>query len=109
MGKADFTFAYNFTRDAVQVELYIDTIDQARNKAAFDALYSDREAIEAEFVAPLDWQRLDHRRACRIRYVVADRSGLNNREEWPDLQNELIEAMIRLDRTFRPRVAKLRV
>lgn len=54
-GKAGFTFAYNFTRQEVQVELYIDTTDQARNKAAFDVLYSDREAIEAEFGAPLDW------------------------------------------------------
>lgn len=108
-GKSGFTFAYNFTRQEAQVELYIDTGDDSRNKAAFDALYSEREAIEAEFGAPLDWQRLNHRRACRIRYVVSDRSRLNSRDQWPDLQDELIEAMIRLDRAFRSRVAKLRV
>src|SRR5690606_11087854 len=104
-GKSGFTFAYNFTRQEAQVELYIDIGDDSRNKAAFDALYSEREAIEAEFGAPLDWQRLNHRRACRIRYVVSDRSRLNSRDQWPDLQDELIEAMIRLDRAFRSRVA----
>jgi hypothetical protein len=107
-GRTGYGFNYVFAKDAVQVELYIDPGSPQQNKAIFDALYEDGEAIEAEFGAPLDWQRLDNRRACRIRYVVGEQDALDHPEGWPDLQEALIDAMIRLDRTFRQRIAKLK-
>jgi len=108
-GKTGHHFGYVFTRSSVQIELYIDMGDQNRNKAIFDTLYSDAAAIEMEFGAPLDWQRLDQRRACRICYVVGERGALNRPEDWPVLQDQLIEAMIRLDQAFRQRIIHLQV
>jgi hypothetical protein len=92
---------YAFGRDAPRVELYIDTGDQSRNKNIFDQLKAARASIESQFGGPLGWERLDAKRACRIR---ADLSPASVRDEdrWPELQTQMIEAMIRFERAIRP-------
>ena len=50
-------------------ELYIDTGDKEKNEELFDKLFSQREEIEAS-LGPLSWERLDHRRACRIARII---------------------------------------
>jgi Domain of unknown function (DUF4268) len=47
----------------LSVEIFI---AHAAAKRAFDQLHADREPIETEFGAPLDWQRMDDRKGCRI-------------------------------------------
>lgn len=58
-----FVFGAN---NHVRVELYIDNGDGDWNKAFFDALLADRLTIEAALGSPLDWTRLDNKRASRI-------------------------------------------
>jgi hypothetical protein len=53
-------------KDLARVELYIDWGDVERNKALFDWLHEKKEAIEEKCGTKLHWERLDHRRACRI-------------------------------------------
>jgi hypothetical protein len=66
-GRSGFAYAIAFTRDAkLRVELYIDTGDGVANKAAFDQLQSQQDAIEAEIGEDLSWERLDNARASRI-------------------------------------------
>lgn len=36
-------------KNSARVEIYLDTLDRERNKALFDILFKDRDAIEAEF------------------------------------------------------------
>ena len=50
----------------VRVEIYIDFGDAERNKAIFDILRDNRDRLEASFGEPLEWERLDDRRASRI-------------------------------------------
>ncbi|WP_129353555.1 DUF4268 domain-containing protein [Sorangium cellulosum] len=50
----------------VRAEVYIDFGEADRNEAVFDRLYVQRSEIEASFGGPLEWERLDDRRACRI-------------------------------------------
>lgn len=52
--------------DTARVELYIDLGASAANKALFDWLSSQKEAIEKQCGFPLNWERLDQKRACRI-------------------------------------------
>jgi hypothetical protein len=54
------------------VELYIDRGRDAdeENKAIFDSLVASKDEIEKEFGGPLEWQRLDGKRACRIRKEI---------------------------------------
>lgn len=50
----------------IRVETYIDCGDKLRNEAIFDALYAQKEAVNAAYGAELEWEKLDTKRACRI-------------------------------------------
>jgi hypothetical protein len=90
------------------VELYIDRgkDTDAENKQIFDALAADREAIEAAFGGPLEWERLDSRRASRIRATSAD-GGFRDEPRWPAIQDAMIKAMVNLEAALRPRLERL--
>lgn len=105
-GKAGLSFSYVvWLKDKAAVELYIDTGDQSRNKAIFDRLYAQRERIEQEFGRPLVWERLDARRASRVRYVL-EAGGLGDGEDrWPAIQDAMVDAMDRLARALKPHIA----
>jgi CBS domain-containing protein len=49
-----------------RVELYIDTGTDELNETIFENLYTQKENIEALIESPLEWEKLDHRRASRI-------------------------------------------
>lgn len=88
------------------VELYIDTEDRDENKQIFDQLEQHKSAIEKSFGMPLEWQRLDAKRACRVRYVIRE-GGLSDGEaKWPAIQDAMINAMDRLAKAIRPHIAK---
>lgn len=93
---------YVVLQHETRVELYIDGLQADDNKALFDALYSDREAIEAAFGATLYWQRLDDKRASRISFAVP--GGWVNAETWPSVVGRAVNAMQRLYDALSPRV-----
>jgi len=66
-GRYGFLYGVSFARgQRFRVELYIDISDKENNKKTFDALQSQRTAIEGELGAELSWERLDDARASRI-------------------------------------------
>jgi hypothetical protein len=88
-----------------RAELYIDRGDKTENEAIFDALFADRETIEREFGGPLEWERLDEKRACRIK---AEAPGdVFDQEQWPGMTDFMTEAMIKMERVLRPRLSQL--
>jgi hypothetical protein len=88
------------------VDLYIDTQDREENKRIFDSLLSERERIEGEFGAPLDWQRLDEKRASRVRFLV-QQGGVPGESGWPQLQDDMVSAMGRLSAVLQPYIRAL--
>ena len=62
-GHYAITFAWP---ERFRLEAYLDSGIAEVNKALFDELFEDREAIEARVGESLDWERLDDRRASRI-------------------------------------------
>lgn len=106
-GKSGFTWAYVVLKDHARVELYIDTADSEKNKHYFDTLLQHKEQIEASFGAPLEWQRLDEKRAARIAYLIHGHGGLPNQENWDALQDAMIDAMVRLENALKPHLARL--
>ncbi|MCS6831659.1 MAG: DUF4268 domain-containing protein, partial [bacterium] len=57
---------------------------------------------------PLDWQRLESKRACRIRYLIAE-GGVRDVERWEQIQDKMVDAMKRLEKAFREPINELRV
>ena len=109
-GRSGVAFNYVVLMDEASVELYIhhDHETGAKNKAIFDALAAQKQAIEREFGGRLEWERLDNRQASRIRKRFMD-GGLAEPETWSQLQDEMIDAMIRLDKALRGRLAKVKL
>lgn len=101
---------YVVTQDDCSVELYIDRGKdaQAENESIFDQLAAHQAQIEQTFGSVLSWQRLDGKRACRIRFTLA--GGYRSPEEsWPELQDRVAQAMERLDRALKPHLKQLRL
>jgi hypothetical protein len=106
-GKSGVAFNYVIWMDGGAVELYIDHDQEtgAGNKAIFDALAAQKAEIEREFGGSLEWERLDDKRASRIRKRFSN-GGLYQPETWPTLQEDMIQAMVRLNDVLGGRLAK---
>lgn len=62
-----YKYSTSFAQGArIRVETYIDCGDKLRNEAIFDALYAQKEAVNAAYGAELVWEKLETKRACRI-------------------------------------------
>jgi hypothetical protein len=57
----------SFTRrKELRIELYLDCGEKDTNKKRFDELHARKVAIEIIVGEPLQWERMENRRACRI-------------------------------------------
>ena len=110
IGRRGFGLNYAIREHNSQVELYIDLGKgcDVENKHAFAALKKEKEAVEAVFNGPLDWQDLSGIRACRICTLI-EGGWKSPQETWSDTHAAMVDAMIRLDRALRPHVQGLRL
>lgn len=101
---------YAVNQDQSGAELYIDRGKDAdaENKAIFDALFANKDAIEMAFGGALSWERLDAKRACRIRASV-DGGYKSPEDTWDTIQAKLVYAMTQLEAALRPHLKKLQV
>lgn len=109
-GRAGLAYNYVVNRHDARVELYIDRGKESDevNRAIFEQLHSKKDAIEEKFGAPLEWQLLEQRRACRILSRV-EGGGYRDHDQRTELIEELVAHMLRLEAALRPYVAKLSV
>jgi len=100
-------FNYVIIKEYGVVELYIDRGDGVQNKRIFDQLYARKEAIEHAFGGQLSWERLDSKRASRIKQVV-ELGGYRSPEiDWPMIQREMVDSMTKLEGAIAPELAAL--
>jgi uncharacterized protein with ParB-like and HNH nuclease domain len=108
-GKSGLTYVYVLKKDTARVELYIDRGKgcKAENEQIFDAMFAQRAKIEADFGGELRWERLDNRRCCRVSYRIELGGVRNDESEWPAIQEAMIDAMIRLEKSLAPWIASV--
>jgi hypothetical protein len=90
----------------VRAELYIDQGDAETNKALFDSLLAQKVDIEHEFREPLEWERLDERRASRIA-VYREGHIEQSEEQLSGIRDWAIERLLQLKRVLGPRLGSI--
>lgn len=110
-GKRGLMYSYVIRQHEGGVELYIDrgAETEDESKAVFDSLAASKAEIEKAFGEPLEWQRLEGKRACRIAKRIEKGGYRDDRDLWPGIQDAMIDAMIRLESALKPHVGKLKV
>ena len=87
-GLSGLHYSANFCQRGNQpwfrIELYVDAKDKETATAHFKALTQGREAIEARFGAPLEWDPLEHRRASRIASYFPAELSVEDRDRWAE-------------------------
>ncbi len=105
-GRSGLTFEYAIRMSDALVEFYIKRGEAKENKHILDSLYAKREAIEETFGDRLEWLRQDDHPASRIRYSLPG-GGLRDQNRWPDIQEAMIDAMVRLEQALKPHLGQL--
>jgi hypothetical protein len=90
-------------------EFYVDRGRKGhdQNKHIFDSLHARRQEIETSFGGPLEWQRLDGKRACRICWVQQVGYALPE-EAWARATVAQADAMVRLAKAIEPMLDPLK-
>ena len=104
-GLSGVPFRMIFSQKEARADISISRGKKAENKWIFDRLHEQKEAIEAAFEAPLEWLRLDDKKA----------SGIRHRKEfdgydpanWPAMIEWLTKHVKRLEKAFGGRLKPL--
>lgn len=93
--------SYNFvvSKNYARVEVYFSRGQKDENKFIFDLLEKNKLEIENKFGDELIWERLNDKKACRIKYQLNEVS-IYDEDDWGNMMKFLIDAMIRLHSTF---------
>ena len=109
-GKSGIGYNYVITNKYADCEIYFDRGKEFEepniNKIRFDKLFKHKDEIEKEFGGKINWERLNNRRASRIS-VDFEGIGIKNKEKWDEIQEKMIETMIKLEKAFRNYIKQL--
>lgn len=83
---------------SIVIEVYI-----SDNKEFYDNLYVKKDVIEQELGLSLDWQRLDDKKASRIKYSIPGLS-FNDHSNYSDLMNKAIDTVILFRKVFKKHI-----
>ncbi|HEC1775992.1 DUF4268 domain-containing protein [Campylobacter sp. RKI_CA19_01128] len=98
-------YAFVFNKDCARVELYIDSKDKEKNECIFDGFLEYKEKIENQFGKTLIWERLEEKRACRIKYEKEFDSY--DEENWDKIIEFMIQNMQKLEKSMKEIIRKI--
>lgn len=97
--RAGLSFTYIIRRADSRVEFSAEFSD--RTEAIFHELHAQRTEIEQAYGRPLHWLERRARRILRVQEII-EGGFLSPEASWPAIQEKLVDAMIRLEKAFRP-------
>ena len=107
-GKSGMGWSYSITMGKGSVELYIDQGPDKEDETnkIYEVISKDRERIENTFGEALEWDKKEGRRVCRIK-SHSKIGGLKDADLWPEIQDDMIDRMKRLEQALRPSLKKI--
>jgi hypothetical protein len=107
-GARGLSYCYSVTKNHATAELYIDRgkDSEEENENIFDKLAALKSDIEQTFGQSLEWERLDGKRACRIKRTITE-AGYLDEKSWPKLHEAMVDTMMRLEKAINPQIQKL--
>lgn len=108
-GYSGFHYSANFSSqadDQARVELYIGGGDRETNKERFDSLEDHKNQIESEVGGKFSWQRMDDKKACRIRTFTKG-SIRGDEKQLADIQDWMMGKLTKFKRAFDPKLTEL--
>jgi len=110
MGAGTSGLGYNYVifKHQTRIELYIDKGNKEVNKEIFDRLVAAKAEIEQSFGGPLEWERKNEKRACRIKKDLSQGGYRDDEQNWPKIHEAMVDAMIRFHKTISPHIQYLR-
>jgi len=97
----DFVIAKSYAR----TELYMSRGNKEENKFIFDKLYERKDEIE-KITGPLVWERLDDKKASRIKKELNNVS-LYEREDWNTMIDFMVENMLKFEKAFKKPIREI--
>lgn len=109
-GISGLSYNYSITRHTAKVELYIDRGKDSKeeNNKIFEKLKANKDEIEKTFEGNLNWEKLEEKRACRISKKFK-KGGYKDEDNWNEIHEELIDAMINLEKALSPFIKELNI
>jgi hypothetical protein len=87
-------------------ELYIDRGEFEENKFVFDTLLQQRDIIEKAFGSELTWERLDNKRASRIKYEL-DEVNVFEKEDWSKMIDFMKDGTLKMEKALKEPLQKI--
>jgi uncharacterized protein DUF4268 len=105
-GKSGLGWVYCTTTNICRVELFISGTNSELIKQRFKALKEKSNEIEKDFSEPLDWNYNEDRKQQYIRSYTKI-GGFKDQDHWSEIQDDLVDRMIRLESAMRKHIKKL--
>jgi hypothetical protein len=104
-GISGISLAMIFSKFEARIDLYISRSDKETNKQIFDIFAENKHEIEQSFGSELTWQRLDDKKACRIKCFK--KFDGYNKENWEEMIDWLATHLTKMNDALRPISVKI--
>lgn len=96
IGTSEASISINLVnkQSSIVLELYIND-----NKLLYDRLFEQKDTIENALGFEMDWQKLENKKASRIKYSIPG-LNFNNHSNYRELMNEIISKVIIMKKVF---------
>jgi hypothetical protein len=109
-GIRGLNYTYTVAKNQSTAELYIDRGKnyQEENKNIFDQLFEHRGEIDSIVGREVGWERLDGKRACRIK-ITLEGGYRSTEENWESIHSNMADAMNALDKALTPHLKRVQL
>lgn len=97
-GKSGLSWVYSILSNKSIIHLYFGSPDAQKNKGRFQKLLNHKSDIENEFGNILEWDYKEDRQQHYIKTI--SNGGLNDEANWENIQKDMVERMIKLERVL---------